>query len=161
MLNSIFYYAIFFMFQLHGFFVSVTDINFNAKSQSVEICSRIFTDDLEKAYRAKNNKMIDFSETTYKAEADKFLTTYLHENLKISINNKPEALYYLGYEINEDAVWIYFQIKAVSAIKSMHVTNTILYDMIDTQSNMMQVTVGSNKQITKLDNPNKTADFIF
>jgi len=161
MVGTIFCNIILFLFPFHSFFVSFTDINFNVKSQSVEICSRVFTDDLEKAYRAKNNKMIDFSETTYKAEADKFLTAYFHEKIKIAINNKPESLYYLGYETNEDAVWIYFQIKSVSVVKSMRVTNTILYDMIDSQSNIMQVTVGSNKQNTKLDNPSKTAVFNF
>lgn len=161
MLNIILSSTFLFLFQFHAFFISVTEIVFNPKDKSVEVCSHIFTSDLENAFKAKNKKMIDFSLPADKAAADKFLSAYLKEKLKIAVNGKAISLNYYGYEINEDAVWIYADIKNISSVKTISVSNTILYDLIETQANMMQVIVGSNKQNTKLDNPNKEAVFNF
>jgi hypothetical protein len=161
MLNSILSSFLFFAFNFHAFYISVTEIVFNPKDKTVEVCSHIFTSDLESAFKAKNKKMIDLSLATNKAVADKFLSDYLKEKIKITVNGKSMTLNYYGYEINEDAVWIYADIKNISAIKSINVTNTILYDLIETQSNMLQVVVGSNKQNAKLDYPKKEVVFNF
>lgn len=161
MLNSLLTCILFFAFNFHAFYISVTEITFNPKDKSIEVCSHIFTSDLETAFKAKNKSMIDFSLLSDKATADKFLSAYLKEKLKIAVNGKAVSLNYYGFEINEDAVWIYADLKNISSVKTISVSNTILYDLIEAQSNMIQVVVGNNKQNTKLDNPTKNATFNF
>jgi hypothetical protein len=141
--------------------MSVAEINHNAKTKSIEVSCHIFTDDMEREFKTRYNKPIDLSQPADKALANKFIADYVKEKLKISIDGKDISLYYLGYEINEDAVWSYFDCANIPAIKKINVYDAILLDHIQEQSNIIHVTVNDKHQSTKLDNPKTDAVFSF
>ncbi|MEO8149583.1 MAG: DUF6702 family protein [Bacteroidia bacterium] len=146
---------------VHPFYMSVTEINHNAKTKSIEVSCHIFTDDLEKDFKIQYNKSIDLTHPTDKALADKYVSDYLKEKLKITIDGKIITLHYLGYEINEDAVWSYFECENIATIKNVKVYDAILFDKIEEQANLVHITVNGKRQSFKLDNPKADAVFSF
>ncbi len=145
----------------HPYYVSVTELNHNAKDQTIEISCKIFTNDLETLLRAKSKSYIDIVHPKDKAATSKLVNNYIAQHLQIIIDNKPYPMEYLGYEIEDEAVWSYLQIKNISSVKKIQISNTILYDYKKEQINLMHVSVKGDRRSTKLSNPETSATLEF
>lgn len=146
---------------IHPFYVSVTEITHNAKSQSVEVSCRMFNDDLEKAINKFYNTHQDIVKPADKAKLNQFIADYVKKHLQIRADGKTLQLNYLGYEIQEDAAWCYLEAKGISTVKKIDVIDDLLYTEHPEQSNMLHVTVKGERKSTKIDNPDATASFSF
>lgn len=145
----------------HPFFVSVTEINHNAKNQSIEISCRMFYDDLERELNKINHSEIDIVKPKDKAEVNRMITEYVKKHLVVKVDGKPLNLSFVGYEIQEDGAWSYFEIKGVGKPKQVTVHDDLLYTAHPEQINMIHTTVNGERKSTKLDNPDADATFSF
>lgn len=146
---------------LHPFFVSVTEIRSNAKTKTLEISCRIFYDDLERALEKNHPVQIDILQPANRAQVDAFIQEYLKKQLQLTADGRPVDWRYLGYEIEEDAAWCYLEAPQKTPFKRLEVRNAILFEAHPTQQNMVHVTVGQQRQSTKLDNPDSRYIFNF
>ena len=146
---------------LHPFYVSVTEINHNPKTQAIEISCRMFYDDLEKELNTVNHTHINIVKPVNKAQVNQLIAEYVKKHLAIKADGKPLSLSFVGYEIQEDAAWSYFEVKGISKVKDITVHDELLYRLRPEQINMIHTTVGGNRKSTKLDNPDADAVFSF
>ena len=146
---------------LHPFFVSVIEINHNAKAETVEISVRVFTEDLEKTLRKYTPGKIDINTPADKAFIDKQISNYIGQKLHIRINGKPVSFSFIGYEIQKESAWSYFEITKIPEVKKLEVDCGILYDYETSQTNIFHVKSKGNEQSWKLDYPKTTAVFDF
>ncbi|HEU4553750.1 MAG TPA: DUF6702 family protein [Chitinophaga sp.] len=146
---------------LHPFYVSVTEIRHNAAQQELQVSSRIFYDDLENTLKKEYKTRVDILHPADRKAVDGLIADYLGKHLHISIDGKPVTLHYLGYQVEEDAAWCFLEVKGVAAVKKVHIINDILYEAHQEQINMMHVVVHDVRKSTKLDNPERVADFVF
>jgi hypothetical protein len=145
----------------HPFFVSVTEITHNAKEQSLEISCKIFTDDLEGAIRKSLNNIVDLSNPKDKAAADAAVATYIRKHFYLKADGRALNLQFVGFEKEGEAIWAYFEVTNIAALKKVEITNSILHDYQSKQINMMHVTINGNRQSRKLDYPDTRVDFNF
>jgi len=145
----------------HPFYVSVTDLHYNDKEKMVEVSIRIFTDDLEKTLKNNFNKNIDLTHPTNKTEVNNYINQYILNKLNIKINNSNAKMKYVGYEIQQESAWCYFEIDNVSSIQSVAITSTLLYDYQPNQINIFHITYNGKEKSYKLDNPNSFVSFTF
>jgi hypothetical protein len=145
----------------HPFYVSVTEIVHHKTSGTVQVSVRVFFDDFEKVLEKKYAKNVNILKPSNRKEVDDLIGTYIKDHLKIKTNGKLLGLKYLGYEIEEDAAWCYFETPKVNVIKQLDVENDILFEQHSGQSNMIHVIVDGKRKSTKLDNPKKDAIFIY
>jgi hypothetical protein len=145
----------------HPIFVSVTEIEHNAKTKSLEISTKIFTDDFEKTLRATYKTKVDLLDGLQKTQMDKLVSDYVQKHLQINIDGKPTTLKYVGYENIEEAIYCYFEIENIVAPKKLTITNDILYEYKKEQMSILHITVGGKRQSTKLSNPEKVAEMRF
>ncbi|MBS1598712.1 MAG: hypothetical protein JST75_10855 [Bacteroidetes bacterium] len=138
---------------LHPLYISVTEINHNAKNQTIEISCKIFADDLEKVLTKSSNTKVDFSSDNRKINNDKLLAAYITRHLKLEIDNKPVSLQFIGSEKEEDVIWSYFQVSNIATVKKLEIVNDILYDAFDTETNLVHVQLNGNRQSKKVTNP--------
>ena len=146
---------------LHPYYVSVTEIKHHAKSQSLEVSCRIFSDDLEQAINKLGGAKVDVLKPKNKAELEQLIAKYIPQHLKISTNGKPVQLQFVGYEQESEATWCYFEAKNVKSAKRISIHNDILYAEHPEQINMVHLNVGGERKSTKLDNPESRALFSF
>ena len=140
----------------HPIYVSVTEIEHNAKENTLEISCKIFTGDLETVL-IKNNKIkVDLLAPTDKKAMEALVKNYIQQHLKIKVNEKPVQLSFVGYEQNEETIQSYFQIDEVKSIKSMEITDNILYEYKSEQISIIHVVVDGKRKSTKLNNPEDT-----
>ncbi|MGN8070500.1 DUF6702 family protein [Mucilaginibacter sp. 22184] len=145
----------------HPFYVSVTEINHNARSQEVEISCRIFYDDLERTLEKQYHTHVDIVKPADKTKMNQLLNDYIKKHLIVKADGKQLALSYVGYEIQEDAAWTYFEVKGINKVKKFEVHDDLLFTEHPEQINMLHVTVGGQRKSTKLSNPDSDAAFEF
>ncbi|WP_304064387.1 DUF6702 family protein [Pedobacter glucosidilyticus] len=145
----------------HPYYVSVTDIKQNPESKTIQISSKIFFDDLEKAIKEESGQDINILKPTDKAALEKLLAAYFQKHLYVVVNNETMPASFLGFEIEGDAAWCYLETEKVSKINKLEVFNDILFKQHDSQINILNIIAGDTKTSTKLDNPKNRAFFSF
>ncbi len=121
----------------------------------------MFTDDLQEAlYKLYGHRQN--LQTNGIASNDDILSKYLSQKIKLKISNIPIKLNYLGYENEEEAVWVYLEaqnLKIDSKIVELDVS--ILYDFLKTQTNLIHCYFDGQRISYKLDNPTSKTIFNF
>jgi hypothetical protein len=145
----------------HPFYVSVTEFNFNSKEKLLEISCKVFLDDFEKTLKKQQNIPIELTHPVNAKQAQELVSNYFKKHLLVKIDGKPVSLEFVGYEPEGAALWVYFQVSNTSSVKSIGVTNTILYELYATQISIMHAQVGDTKKSTRIANPEANSSFEF
>lgn len=132
-------------FAWHKFYVSVTQIDFVPNKKRVEITSRIFIDDLEKALERKFKKKFYLTTSNEIENADVLIQEYLKEKIKISINKKSQKIEYLTKEVEGDVLIFYTKIAISKKINTFEIYNSLLTDLYKEQQNIVHLNINGNK----------------
>ena len=139
-------------FVLHKFYVSVTQIDYLPNKKRIEITSRIFIDDLEKALNKKHQKKLNITSSNELPEAEEWIKTYIKEKIKVSINKKPQVIEYLAKEVEGDVLIIYTKIAISKKINTFEIYNALLTETFQDQQNIVHTNINSNKKSFLLTN---------
>lgn len=145
----------------HPLYITVTEINHNSKDKILEISCKIFTNDFETVLEKLAGAKVDLSSAKDTAVSDKWIASYIGRHLRLKVDGKPVQLHFVGAENEEDGTWSYLQVNDVPSVKRIDVSNDLLYDGFNTEINIMHVTVGGQRQSTRLDCPAANATFQF
>jgi hypothetical protein len=140
----------------HPIYVSVTEIQHNAKDKTLEISCKIFTSDFEAILKSKTKSKINLLQPTDKTLMESLVNQYIQQHLKIKVDGNLKPMEFLGYEQNEDAIQSFFEINNVATLKKIDVQDDILYEYKSEQISIIHVVVDGNRKSTKLVNPNNS-----
>jgi hypothetical protein len=152
MKKTIFYlfFGVFFLtltsFGFHKFYVAVYQINYAPEKEMLQITSRIFADDLNKALEKKYTKKHYLGTNKESPEDLVLLKKYLSENLIIKVNGQSKAMNFLSKEMEGDVLISYLSMKDISKLKSLEVHNAVLVDWDSEQQNITHFTILGTKQ---------------
>ena len=141
----------------HPIYVSVVEIEHNAKGKTLEVSCKLFTDDFEKVLRSTFKTSVDLINPKDRPAMDKLINEYVQKHLKITADNLPVNLKYLGYEQVEEGIYSYYEAANISQVKDIAVVNNLLYEYTAEQMGLIHITVNGNRKSTKLNNPNDRA----
>lgn len=144
---------------LHPFYVSVIEINHNAKEQSAEVSIRIFTDDFEKALAKTTAYKIDLLDKAKEKTNGELIKNYITKNLQLTINGKPALLGFVGFEQQQESIWVYFEQTKTAAFKTVDVSCSLLHNFNTKQINIIHAKTGGVEKSFKLDYPNSKVSF--
>jgi hypothetical protein len=127
----------------HPFFISLTEVRYNAGSKKMELAQKIFWDDLEVALSKEAGVTVDFLKPKDKAKLESQVKAYLLKHTQVWVNGKLVPLTYVGYEVEDDAAWFYLESTATNLPKTVEVQNTLLLRDFDGQQNIVHVYLNS------------------
>ena len=130
----------------HKFYTSVTQIEYVKEKQAIQIISRIFIDDFEKVLRERYDQSITLSDINEKEQINSYIGKYLTSKINIKINDIDSEIIFLGKEYENDVMICYLEIINIEHIKSLEITNTVLFDLYSKQQNIVRTNVNSNKK---------------
>ncbi|TYA84110.1 DUF6702 family protein [Seonamhaeicola marinus] len=130
----------------HKYYISVTEINYVQEKQSVQIITRIFIDDFENLLRERYDDSITLDEENESATTNMYITRYLSDKLKIKINGNASVFKFIGKKYDLDVMKCYIEIENVEDIKSMEISNKVLFDMFDDQQNIIKTKIYSKQK---------------
>lgn len=146
-LNYLFFLFVAWFHPLH---MSVSELVLNPKSGSIEISHRIFLDDLEAALQERYGKPIDLMKPSDQPLAQKLVGDYLQQHFRLQLNGKAVQPRYLGFEVEEEAIWAYMEVPKVGKVSSINVQNTLFFKRFADQVNLVNITIGSKLQSMRL-----------
>lgn len=135
----------------HPFYISLTEVKYNSHSQNFEVSQKLFWDDLETALADEYGEKIDFLHPVNQKELDSLVEAYLLKHIHFTIGSEKIDLKYLGYEVEEEATWFYFESNKVKKPKTLHIKNTIFLDQFDTQQHIINVYMDKKPKTLILD----------
>jgi hypothetical protein len=145
----------------HPFYIAVTEINLNTSDKTLEVSCKMFADDLEQVIEKNNHTQLDITSDKDKVKFDSYIPGYVKNHLSLSVDGKPMALSYIGFEKEKESAYCYFQCENISSLKKIDIHNSILHDYTSDQVNIIHVSINGKRQSTKLDYPNTNASFSF
>jgi len=145
----------------HPIYLSVTEIEHNAKEKTLEISCKIFTDDFEKTLRQTYKGKVDLLKPKDKSAMNKLVSDYVQKHLQLKVDGKTVALQFLGYEQEEEGIISFYQANNIPGVKKIDIINNILFEYKKEQMGILHVKVNDERKSTKLINPEEKASFEF
>ncbi len=146
---------------IHPLHISVTEIEMDEKDKRLEIIMRVFIDDLELTLRESLNQPDLDIENPKSGTIDQIASNYVKNHFSISLDGKNQKTNYLGHEKEDDAFLFYIEVTNVKKWKTIQVTNDILIETHDDQSNLVHITVRGNIRSMRLTNSNPSDKLTF
>jgi len=143
----------------HPFYLSVTELSYNPVEKKLQISCKLFTDDIENTIRKSSKSYVDLLNPNNKSNSEKLLIDYIQKHLTIRSDDKPIPYRFLGYEKEEEAIWCYFESEEIQTPKKLDINNSLLYEYLPEQFNIVHVNVSGNRQSSKVNNPESKLSF--
>jgi len=140
----------------HPFFVSITELEYSSKTKELGIATKFFPDDLEEALRKFSGKKYDVVSGEKKSTGDA-INSYFTKHVQVLVNGKPRQLSFLGYEIEKEVIWVYYNATKITGVKSIEVISTLMYDYKAEQTNIIHLKMDGKRQSFKLTAPDRSA----
>jgi len=120
---------------MHPIHVSVCNMDLNNKENIVSV--KLFKDDF--ALALNHNYQVNVEMDKADEETNRLaISRYINSCLQIVLNeNEVLKLDYKSSEINEEAIWIYFQTGILKDAKKLSIKNTLMLDIWDDQTNLL------------------------
>ena len=121
----------------HKYYVSVTQIEFAEKKQSLQIVSRLFVDDLEEVLKDKNGKKFRIPDIKRSKEVEDQIKRYLSSKFRLSIDKKSRSVNYLGHKIENDLLIAFMEVTNTAKFEQLEVQNRWLFEEFSEQKNII------------------------
>ena len=135
----------------HKFYVSITKIEYVKEKKSLQIITKIFTDDIEDALQQRYDPSISLDTKKETEAADEYLQKYILQKLNIKVNGKPVQLNYIGKEYDVDMLVAYIEVTHVPNLKSIEIENKVLMEMFPEQQNIIHLKTTNSRKSLMLD----------
>jgi len=145
----------------HPFYVSVTEIRVDTKKEALTVSCRMFTDDLEDALTKLFKRTFDLEASLQDKTVHPLVFEYIQKRLEIGVAGAMQRLAFVGMEQEDDAVWCYLESTNFKTAGGITVTNSLLYDFLPDQVNVIHVYLNEARQSVRLVNPDRVAGFRF
>lgn len=86
------------------------------------------------------------------------INIYFNKHVQVLINGKPKQINFLGYEIEKEVVWVYYNSTKLSGVKSIEVISTLMYDYKTEHTNIIHIKMDEKRQSFKLNAPDQSAN---
>lgn len=119
----------------HRFHTSLTRIDFNSESKSLEVTIQLFTHDLESVLEnlSKTNKKAEKD-----SEIDKAILAYLEKNFILKDKrDEVKKLNWVGREAKVDTTLVFVEILDVENLKGLKLQNTVFFESFAEQTNLV------------------------
>ncbi|MES2629613.1 MAG: DUF6702 family protein [Bacteroidota bacterium] len=144
---------------VHPFHVAVCELNQNPKAGTVELTHKIFIDDLEKAVEKSTGKNLLLGNPKEHPDAKQLIGNYVVQHFLLKIDGQVLKSGYVGFETDNDQVFVYFEGRVKGKPKKLEITYTPFNEVFDDQSNIVHLKFGNVKQSLYL-HKNKPTDTV-
>ncbi len=128
-----------FGFAEHKYYVSNTIIEMNSRTNLIEVTSKIFTDDLERALGSSDQNPLRIGDERESITVNGLIENYLRKNLKIKFDGHDVNMTWVGKEVESDMIYVYFQISDANNFSVAEVSNSSLFELFPGQINRVDL----------------------
>ncbi len=133
-------------FTMHKYYISITEIDYNAKSKTFEISIKFIGHDLEKALTNAGAPNLYLGTEKEVRNANAYLKRYIERKFKMVVDDKQLEHEFIGKEINnDDFIYCFLQSNKVEDPKEITIKSTLLTELFSRQANTIYLKSGDQK----------------
>ena len=140
---------------IHQFYVSITEIQYNRDTQSLEVSCKVFADDYIFAVEKEFSRKLHFGTANQDPKSDEMMEQYALCRLQLKADGQPLTVKYIGKEIEMDVFWFYFEVP-VAGFRELEIGNNMLMELFPSQTNIVHITVDDQKKSLLLNRNQKS-----
>lgn len=131
----------------HKFYLSVTQMEFDADKNRITAISRVFVDDLEETLRQRYDVQLALGTDLEDEKASFYIRRYVEQKLTVEINNVPLEFSFAGFTYQNDQIVLLSEFSIIDSDDyEIKVTNTIITDAYSDQQNLVHFRMNQKKQ---------------
>jgi hypothetical protein len=150
-------------YEKHPTYVAVTQIDFNSRDKFAILLCKTFKDDLVSALQRKFSQKETITNPVDLRKLSAEMEGYIKTHLQIKINGKQASFSFINYmeDKENNSVAMHFRINNIDSINRIEITDTVFYELYDSQIQIIYITVDGNRKSKKLRNPASDVAFDF
>lgn len=126
---------------MHKYYLSLTQIEYNEKSRSLQITMNVFIDDFELTMNNTFDKQFNLNTEDELVDSETYFHNYLKEHFKVKLGGQSVNFNYIGRKYEGDVVFFYLEFEDVANVKSIEIENTVLFEYFDDQKNLIKLKI--------------------
>jgi len=131
----------------HKFYLSVTQMEFDADKNRITAISRVFVDDLEETLRQRYDVQLALGTDREDAMASFYISRYGEQKLIVEMNNHPLKFTFAGFTYQNDQIVLLSEFNFVPSDDfEIKVINTLITDIYSEQQNLVHFRMNQKKQ---------------
>ena len=130
----------------HNFYVSTTSIRFVPDEKSLQITTQVFLDDFESVLQQNGHEKTKLIPEVSQEEIDILVEDYLRKNITFKAQEKTIDFEFLGKVYKSDVLIAYMELKMDSIQSSLSIKNTIFFDYLPDQKNIIHFKFASKRK---------------
>ena len=123
----------------HNFYVSTTSVRFVPEDKTFQITAQVFLDDFEAALQQYGDEKIKLIPEASQEEIDRLVEDYFRKNLFFEAQGEALDFDFLGKVYRNDLLVAYMEMKVDSSLSQFSIKNTILFDLLPDQKNIIHL----------------------
>ena len=141
----------------HDFYVSITSIRHNLEKENLFIRIKLFASDIEQSFLHEKENVLGIRENSKNEKVKKNLENYIFSKFSIKINGKSidissiKLIFETSKRIEEDLIICELEAFDISNINSIKVSNSILTERFDSQTNIVFIIANGMRETLNLD----------
>lgn len=144
---------------VHDYYVTLFEMDYNSTEKRLEITTKAFLDDIEKALGPEYHQKLGTDEETPEVKAA--LKQYYLKQLTILLNDQPAKIQFLGHELQDDLIWMYAEIEDVDRLEKVEVNCRFLLSVYPEQINIINLKANGDTKTSLLQRENSIARWEF
>ncbi|KKN84681.1 hypothetical protein LCGC14_0286480 [marine sediment metagenome] len=132
----------------HKFYISVTNVDYSIKDESVQIITRVFIDDINSVIKERYGFPAKLG-SDQESDMDKeYLEKYLRTKFLVEINGETVKYDFIGSKYDTDMVLCYLEVPNIPLkdLKQIAIENEVLTDIYDDQQNVVHMKINGKKK---------------
>lgn len=143
----------------HKYYVSVSNMKYNAEAQSLQMTTRFFIDDFEDVLTARADRSVSLGDASQLDDLKPRIARYLEKKLVVKIDDRTQEINYLGAEYEGDQIILYIEIPVAQQPAAIEMSFTAFIELFEDQKNLVHCNI-NGKRKTLLMHINKKTDSV-
>lgn len=143
----------------HAIYVSVIEVEKGEKDHDGILKVKVFIDDLQDAIHNETGNRRSYRSGCRSGDTE--LESYFKSHLKLELNAQSVNINLADCERLEDSLWLNFEFESKDDWSELQISANYFMELFPTQSNIVSITNDADRQFSRLNKGNHTADFTF
>ena len=143
----------------HPYYVGVTEVSIETAKKDIRVSCKLNMNDVQLNLSQSAGKASDLSNIT--PANQQLLSALIHSGLTVQMGSTHINLAFLGYSVEDDAIWCFLEAKNVKYYPRITVCNNLLYNQFESQTHFIHCIVNGGRKSSKITNPEKCAMFVY
>ena len=143
----------------HPYYVGVTEVSIETAKKDIRVSCKLNMNDVQLTLSQTAGKAIDLSTITPANQLS--LSALIQSGLTVQVGSKRINLAFLGYSVEDDAIWCFLEAKNIKYYPRISVCNNLLYNQFESQTHFIHCIVNGGRKSSKITNPEKCAMFVY